>query len=416
MTTSESRGPVVSDGSHKADHPLKRRDIWLGIGAATATISIVGIGMSFGMPLLALILESRGVPGWIIGANTAVSGIASLLITPVAPRLTMMFGAAPLSIALVVLAAAAFPLFYVFDSLWVWFPLRFVFFSAITVLFVVSEFWINSLAPEARRGLIMGVYATVLYVGFAAGPLLLGLVGTGTALPFILCTAVLSLAAIPVAAAIRVSPKTEKTASPVFWPFLFAVPMATLAALVFGAEESSGMAFLAIYGARLGFEEATALSFVTALAIGGILFRFPSAISPTGWTAAACWLAARSRARLVLQPCRLFPPAMFCFFSSFCWQAASPAGFTRSGSPIWGAATAVLNSRLQTLPSSSCIRLACSLARHSAASRSTPPTRTASLLQSPCSLPFTSSSGLCGYGHLNRGCGNTLTTTARNGM
>lgn len=275
MTTSESRGPVVSDGGHKADHPLKRRDIWLGIGAATATISIVGIGMSFGMPLLALILESRGVPGWIIGANTAVSGIASLLITPVAPRLTMMFGAAPLSIAMVVLAAAAFPLFYVFDSLWVWFPLRFVFFSAITVLFVVSEFWINSLAPEARRGLIMGVYATVLYVGFAAGPLLLGLVGTGTALPFILCTAILSLAAIPVAAAIRVSPKTEKTASPVFWPFLFAVPMATLAALVFGAEESSGMAFLAIYGARLGFEEATALSFVTALAIGGILFQVP---------------------------------------------------------------------------------------------------------------------------------------------
>lgn len=275
VTTSEERPVTVAAGVTEAARPFSGRDMWLGIGAATATISVVGIGLSFGMPLLALILEDRGVPGWIIGANTAVSGIASLLVTPIVPRLTMIVGAARLAIVMVLVSAATFSLFYVFDSLWVWFPLRFVFFGAITALFIVSEYWINALAPEARRGLIMGIYATVLYIGFAAGPLLLGVVGTETALPFILCTAILLLAVVPVFAAMRVSPETEGHASPAFWPFLFAVPMATLAALVFGAAESSGMGFLAIYGERLGFQEATALSFVTALAIGGILFQVP---------------------------------------------------------------------------------------------------------------------------------------------
>uniref|UniRef100_UPI0013D393F4 MFS transporter n=1 Tax=Klebsiella pneumoniae TaxID=573 RepID=UPI0013D393F4 len=60
--------------------------------------------------------------------------------------------------------------FLVVEPLWAWFPLRFVFGASLAVLFVLSEYWINAVAPEARRGLVLGIYATALSLGFAAGP------------------------------------------------------------------------------------------------------------------------------------------------------------------------------------------------------------------------------------------------------
>src|SRR5215212_12250566 len=63
------------------------------------------------------------------------------------------------------------------DIVW-WFPLRFLFSASFGVLFVLSEYWINAVAPPDRRGFVMGIYATVLALGFAIGPAVLKLVGT----------------------------------------------------------------------------------------------------------------------------------------------------------------------------------------------------------------------------------------------
>ena len=64
---------------------------WVAAGAAIASISAVGIALGLGLPLLSVILQQRGISATMIGANTAVAGIASLaaasLITPIARRL-----------------------------------------------------------------------------------------------------------------------------------------------------------------------------------------------------------------------------------------------------------------------------------------------------------------------------------------
>ena len=36
---------------------------------------------------------------------------------------------------------------------------------ALTVLFILSEFWINATAPPSRRGLVLGLYS----LGYIAG-------------------------------------------------------------------------------------------------------------------------------------------------------------------------------------------------------------------------------------------------------
>jgi len=45
-----------------------------------------GLGMGLTLPLLALILERKGVPGSINGLNLATGGFAALAITPFIPR------------------------------------------------------------------------------------------------------------------------------------------------------------------------------------------------------------------------------------------------------------------------------------------------------------------------------------------
>jgi MFS family permease len=56
---------------------------------------------------------------------------------------------------------------------------------------------------------------------------------------------------------------------------VFGAPVATLAALTFGAIEAGGMAILPIYGLRLGLNEGTAAQFVSAVALGNLVMQIP---------------------------------------------------------------------------------------------------------------------------------------------
>src|SRR5712671_1402130 len=125
---------------------------WLPMVAAISSISVVGIAIGLGMPLLSVILETRGHSASMIGLNTAVAGLASIAGAPLATPLAM--------------------------------PLRVLLHIALTVLFILSEFWISTSAPPHRRGLVLGIYATVLSLGFAAGPWLFSHLGSTGFLPF----------------------------------------------------------------------------------------------------------------------------------------------------------------------------------------------------------------------------------------
>lgn len=253
---------------------LTRRQI-LGITAAIGAITAVGSALSLGMPLLAIVLENRGVGTSAIGVNTAMAGIASLVSGPFVPRIAARFGAARVLLASLLIATVCFPFFYVFDAFWVWFLLRLVFHSAINTAFILSEFWINALAPPDRRGLLMGIYGTVLSIGFAVGPLVLALVGSDGWAPFVVGTAVLALSLLPVLAALEADPPMEGEHQGSIFRYLALVPLATFAAFTMGSVESGLLSFLPIYGLRLGYAEATAALLVTSLAIGNIVSQVP---------------------------------------------------------------------------------------------------------------------------------------------
>ena len=244
---------------------------WRAIGAAIASMAAVGLSISLGMPLLSLVLDSRGVSPSMIGLNSAVGGVASLLVPLAIPAAVSWFGTARVAIAALAVMAVTFPFFYLIDAFWAWFPLRFVFYAAATATFAVGEFWINALAPEGKRGLAIGIYATVLSLGFAAGPAILGLVGTQGPMPFLIGTAIFLLALLPMAVARNSAPSGLSRPKTNVLMFLVVAPAAIFAVMAFGAVESGGLALLPLYGLELGFSPREAALLVSAMALGGAL-------------------------------------------------------------------------------------------------------------------------------------------------
>jgi MFS family permease len=246
-----------------------------GIAAAILVIAFVGVALSLTIPLLSLEMERMGISGTWIGLNTAIAGLASILVLPFVPRLAALVGVGRMLASAIVVVIATLLLFRWTYSFWLWFPIRFVFSIAVGVLFVLSEFWIATLAPPERRGLVMGLYATVLALGFAAGPAILAVVGTTGWAPYLAGAGLMIVAALPLLLARQQLPKVEKGSRRPLWAYLVALPLATSAGMVFGGVESGGFALLPVYGLRIGFGAEQAALLVSVLALGNVLLQLP---------------------------------------------------------------------------------------------------------------------------------------------
>lgn len=266
----------MADGAPKSAEIGDDEIAWLSIAAAIAAISAVGIAIGLGIPLLSVVLENRGYSASLIGLNTAAAGIASIAAAPFATPIAERVGVVPAMLGMIVIGAVSLAGFYIATAFWIWFPLRVALHFALTVLFILSEFWINISAPPARRGLILGVYATVLSLGFALGPWLFAQVGSAGFAPFGLAIAITLAAAVPILMAWKESPAIAggKRGSN-FLRYIVLVPTATGAVLVFGAVETGGFALFPVYGGRVGFTEAEAALLLSMVGLGNVLLQIP---------------------------------------------------------------------------------------------------------------------------------------------
>lgn len=248
---------------------------WPSLIAATAAVSAVGVAIGLGLPLLSIILEKRGIPSTLIGLNAAMAGVASMLAAPLTTKLAHTFGVARTMMLAVVIAAISAIGFYYAEPFWMWFPLRFTFHGATTTLFILSEFWINQAAPPRRRGLVLGIYATVLAVGFAIGPLLFSALGSDGVMPFLAGALIILLALIPIFTARNESPVLNEKPERHFFQYIFLVPSATAAVFAFGAVSAGGMSLFPIYALRESMPESQAAVLLTVMGIGNMAFQIP---------------------------------------------------------------------------------------------------------------------------------------------
>ncbi len=223
-------------------------------------------------------MDNRGVSAGIIGANTAIAGLASIAAVPIVIPLARRFGTANVMVGCTIVSAVTFAGFYFFQSLWVWFVLRTIEHAALAILFVLSEFWISTAADPKKRGLVLGVYGTVLSVGFAAGPAILAYIGTAGPAPFIIGSSIIAVAIVPVFAAYGTQPVIASSPIRSVFRYLWLVPAATGAVFVFGCFEQAMLGLFPVYGARTGHGETAIAVLLVMLALGNIVAEVPIGI------------------------------------------------------------------------------------------------------------------------------------------
>ncbi len=167
--------PAVFRAPELSASPPSRR---LVLGAVFS--SSLGVGLIFGFqpPLIALTLSRSGASSFAIGAVTAASLIAVILLGPWYPRAIARLGLKRCIVAGVLIAALILLLMPVWPGVPVWLLLRFLSGCALGLTWIASEIWMNSVSGEESRGTIMGIYGTVFSIGIIGGPILLEFTGT----------------------------------------------------------------------------------------------------------------------------------------------------------------------------------------------------------------------------------------------
>lgn len=239
------------------------------------TMLTVGVAVSLLPPLLSLNLSARGVSERTIGLLVATIALSSLGITPFASRIAARFGVVRVITGCTLAAALIMPVVWLIEDVALLFPLAFLYGAAMTLCFTLAEFWINAATPNHRRGLVMGIYATVLSLGFAVGPAIISLLGASSLRPFLVGSAIMLISALPALAARGASPDFQEPSRQRFVAFIFAIPVATVGVFVFAMAEQSGFAFLPLWGRHLGMPAEQAVLLASAMVLGNVALQIP---------------------------------------------------------------------------------------------------------------------------------------------
>ncbi len=268
---------------------------WRNLLAACTAISVFGFALGMTYPLLSLLLEADGVSTNMIGINSAMMPIGILLFSPILPVLSKRFGSRVVAIAAAIITALLLLAYKAFDSLEAWFIIRLMQGMSVSTLFVLSEAWIVQYAGQAHRGKVVALYAAVLSASFGAGPALVGWIGIEGWLPFVIGAAVVILSVIPLAMVQEgTEDEIEETAVSGIFTFAAKAPILLAAVGIFAVFDAATLAFLPLYGLKIGLNLSTAALALTTLIVGNVILQLPIG-----------WLADRFSKQTVLKMCAL---------------------------------------------------------------------------------------------------------------
>ena len=254
--------------------PTARQRHW-SLAAAIASVTVFGISIGQGAPLLSLLLEARGIDATLNGLNAAAVFVGVIVGPLLAPRGVRVLGMRNFLLLCFALQIVLCPMLKLFDSLGAWFVLRAASGMLGSSIFTSSEAWINRLAGDSGRGRIVGFYAAALSGGIGIGPLLLSITGIAGWAPFIVNGAIIAVATVPL---FRVTDITgdfgrERGAHP--FSMFARAPLILLSVALFGLYEATLLTLLPIWGVRLGFSPDLAAATVSAVYIGSVALQMP---------------------------------------------------------------------------------------------------------------------------------------------
>jgi MFS family permease len=223
---------------------------------------------SLGVLLLAVAILSvgHGLHGSLVGVraqaenfDAATTGLimsgyfAGLLASSsVTPRIVQSVGHIRVFAAFASVVSTAVMLIPLWvNPIW-WFFMRFVAGLCTSGLFIVCESWLNSASSNQNRGRLLSVYMIVTYAAMGLGQFLLNVTDTSGFSRFIVVSALLSLALVPLTLLRSETPNLAGTRSVTLREIYRASPLAIIACFASGLAQSAFFSMGAVYGLMQG--------------------------------------------------------------------------------------------------------------------------------------------------------------------
>ena len=248
--------------------------------AVLIMLAVFGLVTGYTHPAIAFNLEARGFSAGLIGAQAACSGLGILVSAVLMPLLARRFGSWRLAVFGLSGTVVGVLGFGLTENLSLWFVLRFLLGAAVSMLFVVSEVWINELTPDRWRGRVIGIYTATNAGTFACGPLLVPVVGYSGLESFGVMAAAVALLGLALFRLRTVARPLEAVPFRVSLRVVAIIPLPLLAVVAFGYFDGVTLALWVPYAFAQGLDEAAAALSLSAVIMGNVLLQFP-----IGWLA-----------------------------------------------------------------------------------------------------------------------------------
>lgn len=248
--------------------------------AAMAAIGCCDIAFGLILQLLPLLLEQEHFHAWVIGLNAAMAPFGIFMMGPWLPQLVSRFGSKRIATTALLAILALLLAFKLAPSPWWWFPLRFVFGTATSVLFTISEAWILSFANDSNRGRVIGTFTSMLAVTFSIGPLIVPFTGINGWAAWLIAMACVAAGLVPMAF-VKVSDdhfRTDEKGG--YFRFFTKAPMLLVAVATATLFDNVFLSFFTIFGLRHGLPLAEASRILGFAIVGNVLMFYPM-----GWLA-----------------------------------------------------------------------------------------------------------------------------------
>jgi MFS family permease len=240
--------------------------------------------LGMGILMLGAGLQSTllGVRATIEAFPTAVTGIIMscyyvgyLLGTRLAPRLLARVGPVRVFATLAALASVA----VLAHGAWVypapWALMRFLSGICFAGIYVVAESWLNHRASSANRGQLLAIYMLVLYVGLGSAQFLLVLSGPQSTEGFMLVSALISVAMVPIVASAQEASRPVAPQRVRFRDLYRNSPLGVVAVAFSGMISSIIFSMGPVYARLSGFGTRGVAAFMAVSIFAAVLTQYP---------------------------------------------------------------------------------------------------------------------------------------------
>lgn len=238
-------------------------------------MGVLMLGAGLQGTLLALRATLEGFPTTVTGMVMSCYYVGYLLGTIAAPRLLRQIGHIRVFAALAAVASVAALVQALFVNPFAWGAMRLTTGLCFAGIYVVAESWLNDRASRANRGRLLAVYMLVLYVGLGAAQFLLIVSNPSTPAPFMLVSALICLAMVPIVISARQAPEPAVPRKVRYRDLYRNSPLGVVAVAVSGLISAIIFSMGPVYARLSGMGTTGVATFMALSILAAVLTQYP---------------------------------------------------------------------------------------------------------------------------------------------